>query len=290
MKKFFTIVVVILVVLIGVRFAINKNKKKGEVKEEVYKGVVCAIPSKGELEIGVEYTGMVHALPESYVFSPVPARFVKYHVKTGQYVKKDQLIATLERDVPGMKFSPVRVESPINGYVIALPLISGSMVNPQMPVAIVGGKKRVIEMYVSPSDIEKIKNSKFVEVYIPDMNKKVDGKLYSVDEGQNLMRGGCGVKVEFDEDVPTGLIAKCKFVFDKLYGFRIRSEDIVNDNLAVVKGGKIHFIPADVKGSFRGISIVDGLSDKDTLVVKGEDVCSEGEIVNIKGWEEDYAK
>ncbi len=291
MKKFLTISAIIILLLVVVRMTIWKPKR--ETAENTYKrNVVATLLEKGSLVKGIEYKGILHAYPESYAMSAVPARFVKYHVKVGDRVKKDQLIATLERDIPGMKFSPVRIESPSTGYVLSLPILTGAMVPPQNPVAIIGGKERIVDLFVSPEDADEIRNTKNVLVVLPDYEDTVKATLYSVDMAQNPMKGGVNVKVKLNDTkgVP-GMIAECVFITDETNdSYIIKTQDILpGNNVAIVENGKIKIQPVNVLFSYRNLSAIEGITSEDTVVVLGEDVCNPGDEVIVE-MEENYVK
>jgi len=88
-----------------------------------------------------------------------------------------------------------------------------------------------------------------------------------------------------------GMIASCIFVLNKTENKTIiKTEDILEGNkVAVVRNGKVRFKDINVLMSFRGLSAIDGITDEDTVVILGEDVCKDGEQVTVN-MEKDYVQ
>lgn len=78
--------------------------------------------------------GEIAAADYVAVFSKVSGKLVDYSVKSGDEVKKGELIASIDRDEVGFQYNQAPVYTPLTGVVSSLPLHQGSEVGPSTPV------------------------------------------------------------------------------------------------------------------------------------------------------------
>ncbi len=67
------------------------------------------------------------------VQSDAAGKIIEKRVVLGERVHKDQVLARLLQDVPGMEFGPVDIKAPANGIIMADMIEVGSRVTPQRP-------------------------------------------------------------------------------------------------------------------------------------------------------------
>ncbi|TVQ40101.1 MAG: efflux RND transporter periplasmic adaptor subunit [Spirochaetaceae bacterium] len=89
----------------------------------------------GSITDYIRVTGDVHPVSSVDIFPDIAGELKRVHVRVGERVQQDQLIAEVDRSRPGQTFAPSPVRSTISGTVTALPVQAGSMVGTGTPVA-----------------------------------------------------------------------------------------------------------------------------------------------------------
>ena len=69
------------------------------------------------------------------VLPTVAARFLRFTVHEGQLVQKDQVVALLDRSLPGLRYQEVKVLAPASGRIHLLDVDPGTPVSPTVPLA-----------------------------------------------------------------------------------------------------------------------------------------------------------
>lgn len=89
----------------------------------------------GSITDYIRVTGDVRASSNVDMFADVAGELKRIHVRVGDRVQADQVIAEVDRSRPGQTFAPSPVRATITGTVTALPVQAGSMVSTSSPVA-----------------------------------------------------------------------------------------------------------------------------------------------------------
>ena len=89
----------------------------------------------GSITDYIRVTGDVHPVSSVDILPDIAGELKRVHVRVGERVQQDQLIAEVDRSRPGQTFAPSPVRSTISGTVTALPVQAGSMVATGTPVA-----------------------------------------------------------------------------------------------------------------------------------------------------------
>lgn len=122
------------ILLILILFACGRREKTKDTALDVTPPVRVVEVKRGNL---TEYYGVNTKLKlrvGAQVYPEVPGRFIGFLVKEGVRVKKDDVIAELEREITGLSFERVKVRSPIDGRVHLKDLSYGQFVSPQMVI------------------------------------------------------------------------------------------------------------------------------------------------------------
>ena len=83
----------------------------------------------------IRVTGDVHPVSSVDIMPDVAGELKRFHVRVGDRVEADQVIAEVDRSRPGQSFAPNPVRSTIAGTVTMLPVQVGAMVGTGSPVA-----------------------------------------------------------------------------------------------------------------------------------------------------------
>lgn len=180
-KRFWWIILIIFVAFVAFRI-VQQFKTREPVKSvpEVATEVVIEEVKKGIIAKTLSYIGNI-AGEKQVTVHPIEetGRLIKYLVKEGDVVKKEQVIALVDRSIKGMEFQSAKITSPISGIIGMLFLDKGAMVAPQIPIAMIADIDRVkIKIQVIEKDLAGVHKGQSVIITVdayPD--KKFQGKL-----------------------------------------------------------------------------------------------------------------
>ena len=96
-----------------------------------------------DIEDYLTLVGSVKAMDEAVLYPRVSGKLLKNLLTEGDQVKKDQTVALIERDEPGVVYEPAPVPSTLDGVVGRVYQDSGASVTPQTPIALVVSQGRV---------------------------------------------------------------------------------------------------------------------------------------------------
>lgn len=136
MKKWFIIIIAVVVAAVIVRIAVfGKKTAKAAVTLDI---AVEATPAeRGDVVQRRELIGTIAADKTAQVFPETMGRVTAILVRDGGYVAKDQPILQIKNETVGFEFETATVKSPISGAVARILTEVGSMASPQAPVAVV---------------------------------------------------------------------------------------------------------------------------------------------------------
>jgi len=166
MGFFVTVGILLLaIVVVGLQMVLKKGKEKTLITEATVPVVVMEVKN-GVIEDIIDLTGYIDPSETVNVISKIPGKFVRKVVEEGAYVGKDQVIAYVNRDEPGVEFESFPVRSPFDGVVAKFNFDVGAMVSPQFPIAVVVKiNTLLIKTSVVEKDFAKVKTGQAARVY-----------------------------------------------------------------------------------------------------------------------------
>ena len=178
------IILICIIGLIAFRVVQTVSRKRQMIdesissKEEVFTVEVIK-PIRGDIMNTKYFPGVIKGENQVQVFPDVPGRLLEYTVREGQNVRKDDIIALVDRTVPGMKYEPAKVRTPVSGIMARQLLDIGQAVAPQVPVAIVADMSQIkIVISVGEKLLPSINIGMYAEIRLNDMgNTEFRGKL-----------------------------------------------------------------------------------------------------------------
>lgn len=280
------VIIVVLVLLVGLRLKRREvvvQREQGSIPVEV------EIAKRMDMENWVWFSGVVQGIDQTPIFPDLPGRFLRYVVKEGSYVKKGDVVAYLEREVPGVKIKPVPVKAPITGIVSINSLDKGFPVMQNTPVATVARINRVKVSFQIPSGLRLKKND---PVYLVTSDgKKIYGRITFISYFVDPKTGTRRVITEFENKNRKVLPGD----FVRVYVRNLNVKNVValpvNAVLGVeekfvflVKNGKA-FQTSVKTGAMNNsfIQILEGVTEGDTVIVVGQEIVRDGSRVEIRG-------
>jgi membrane fusion protein, multidrug efflux system len=227
-----------------------------------------------------------------YTTGNVSGLFIKNLRKEGDFVKKDDVVAYIDRNSPGEIYSEVPVVSPINGLITKIYFTDkGSKISSSDPVAEVANTDSLkLSIILSSYDIVKVKENQNVLItsdFSPDL--KINTKVGSVtpfidtdsmsgeatvyvDNKASLLQIGLSVNVEIDVAERLAYVVPDNAVLldsNSTYVF------INEDNLAKkvpVKSGNSHNGMTEITGNIK---------DGDQIINEGNFKLNDGDRINV---------
>ncbi len=265
----------------------------GCAKKEVEKKIreipveVAKVEIKEMKEI-LKFTGTIKGKEQVQIFPKVGGKLIKYLVEEGDYVKKDDVIALIDRDITGFKYEPHRVQSPISGEVLKADLDKGSLVDPRIPIAVVGDISKVkVKIEIAEVDYPKVKigNKAILKVdAYPD--REFGGTLTELDKFINPQTRTVQAEIEIPNE--EGLLIPGSFARITLFVGTHKTLTIPLDALLRMPGtGSYYCFKVEndkAKKVFLKIGIIQdnlveikkGLKENDLVIVSGQGALEEG--------------
>ncbi|MEW6556325.1 MAG: efflux RND transporter periplasmic adaptor subunit [Elusimicrobiota bacterium] len=154
--------------VVGCKKIGQKNKHTEQEQKPVVETTTVKI---GDIEETISLTGDIYGNKEVKVYAKVSGKLSQKIKTEGDYIKKDEVIALIDRDEEAFKFAEAEVKSPIDGVVMKYFVDLGESVFPAQPMprdpvlSIADIDKVKIEVYISEKDIPKVKKSQSARIY-----------------------------------------------------------------------------------------------------------------------------
>jgi multidrug efflux pump subunit AcrA (membrane-fusion protein) len=303
MKK----IILILIALVVVFLAVYRSKvvmERSRLEEtQIEKGITpvqVELVKKGNLTPSLNLIGDIKGKEEVDIFPKASGKLWELKVKEGDPVKKDQVVALVDRDVDGVKFERVEVISPINGIVGKKYLDEGSSVSPPEPAPSMGTPLiRVINMdqikvvvYVVEEDLGKIRVGQDATIKVDAYPERTfAGRVSLISPMVNQLTRTASVEITLPNPgylLKPGMFAQVEILLKGHGDFLL----IPVHTILLEEGGKRKvFVVSEGKATSRGIEtglsqngwteIKSGLSENDSLIVAGQYMVKENEPVKI---------
>ncbi|MBA7470214.1 Multidrug resistance protein MdtA [subsurface metagenome] len=169
-RKVIWTIVIVLILGIGYRVMTRKGSVDRKMRDDVSEALVpVAIEEvkSGDLELMLSFVGDIKGEDQVTVYSEATGRLSRYLVEEGSWVKKNQVIALVDRAVTGMEFEEAKVKSPLSGTVGRLYLDKGSTIGLETPVALIARMDRVkVEFSIPERDMVKVSKDQEARVRV----------------------------------------------------------------------------------------------------------------------------
>ena len=295
MKKWIIVVIVVIALLVIpglIRILRSQEQTK---KEDVGVPVVITTAKVKDAVKTMSFSSQVEGIEQAQIYPDIPGRFLRYTVDDGQWVNKDQIIAYLEQDIPGVVREPIAVKSTVPGVISLRSVNKGELIrenNPMygsLPLAEVARMDKIKVEFNVPEKFF-VKEGLSLEVEIPSLSKTFEGKVAkasvfynSITRTQNVV----GVVPNPQKEILPGMFAKVwvevarennaiSLPIDAVIG-------LVDKYVFKAKGGRAFAEPVTV-GFTNGSSLIikEGVSPGDTVIVVGQNIVKDSAKINIK--------
>ena len=294
MKKWFFVIFIILLIGIPSLVRISRTTKKEEV-EDIGVPVVITTATTTDVVKVMNFSSRVEGIEQAPVYPDLPGDFLKFLVQDGTFVRKDQSIAFIEQDIPGVEREPISVKSPISGILSLNPVDRGLLVRPQDPMVHsepLGYVARIDKMKVKFKIPEKFRLKKGlpIKVEIPSLSKIFDGKIEEASsfyDPQTRTQNVVGIIPNPNREIIPGMFAKVWVeVARESNAVAVPIDAVIGIvNKYVFKVVERKAIQISVKTGLANdyyVVIKGGIEDGDTIIIEGQYIVRDSVKINIR--------
>lgn len=298
MKKLI-IVIIIIVAVVGIGILpglirIMRSVRKVEVEDGGVPVVVMTAKVSDAVKI-MSFSSQTQGVEQAQIFPDIPGRFLRFTVGDGQWVNKDQIIAYVEQDIPGVVREPIAVKSTISGVVSLRSVDKGQLIRPQDPMfpdPPLAEVARIDKIKVEFDIPEKfhLKEGLPMKVEIPSLSKTFEGKIEKASvfyNSSSRTQSIVGVVANPKKEILPGMFAKVWVEVareDNVISLPIDAViGLVDKYVFKAEKGKAILSPV-LTGITTGDNIVikDGVSEGDTVIVVGQNIVKDSAKIDIK--------
>ena len=295
-KKVIWIVVIVLIIGIGYRVMTKKenvDRKTGGVGEGIIPVAIQEVKA-GDLELILSFVGDIKGEDQVSVYSEATGRLSRYLVEEGTWVKKDQVIALVDRAVTGMEFEEAKVKSPLSGTVGRLYLDKGSTISLETPVALIARMDKVkVEFSIPEKDMMKVYKEQQARVKVDAYrNRTFNGKVTRLSPVVDPVTRSAYTEVTLsnpDHSLKPGMFAEIDIVVVSSKGaVVVPKEAILEDSdskssfVFVVEGASAVKKVVETGISQQGlVEVKSGLTFGEKMVVTGQHYLKDGDRVEV---------
>jgi multidrug efflux pump subunit AcrA (membrane-fusion protein) len=294
MKKWIFIGFIFLVLVVPGIIRIKKATRKIEDENTGVPVVVTTAKINDAVKI-MSFSSQTQGVEQAQIFPDIPGRFLRFTVEDGQWVNKDQIIAYVEQDIPGVVREPIAVKSTISGVVSLRSVDKGQIIRPQDPMfpePPLAEVARIDKIKVEFDVPEKfhLNEGLPMKVEIPSLSKTFEGKIEKASvfyNSNSRTQSIVGVVSNSKKEILPGMFAKVWVEVareDKAISLPIDAVIGLVDKY-VFKAQKGRAVLSSVKtGITNGDNIVieNGVSPGDTIIIVGQYIVKDSAKIDIK--------
>jgi len=226
------------------------------------------------------------------IFPKINGVVVEQKAELGDIVQKDEVLALIRQDIPGMDFSLSKIKATVSGLVTAENIEVGGTVNVQRtaftisqcsPILVAVSVLDVYLRFIRPGQVASIEFDA-----LP--GKTFKGKIYEIAPRLDNVNHSLNVRIRLsnpDKKIKPGMFARVKFNLTSHQGFLIPVDAVIRTGaekfVFLVQDGKAvkHQVTTGLmQGNF--IEILSGVKKGDTVVTLGQNYLDEGTPVQEK--------
>jgi multidrug efflux pump subunit AcrA (membrane-fusion protein) len=302
MKKFIGIIIVVVVLLfIFFRITAVIKERKAQTSREAVDRIVpveVEVVKTSPYTPILNYTGEVKGLEEIDILPKASGKLVEMKVKEGERVKKDQVVALIDRDVTGMKFELAETFSPVEGVIGKVYLDKGAQVNepggggggtPLAQILNLDSVKIIIQ--VTEEDFPKIKLNQEAKIKVdayPD--REFSGIVTLISPTLNSLTRTAGVEISIpnlNHLLKPGMFSEVDIMIGKTENLILIPRQAVlseagKKKVFVVKAGKAEERWVEIGFNDQDLTYIKGgLNPLDSLVTLGQSQLQSGDKVRV---------
>ncbi len=285
MRKIISLILLLVVGLVGCG-------RREEAVKEIKIPVEVIRVEKADLKEILSFTGNIKAQDEATVYSEVTGKLIENKVEEGDQIKKDDIIALIDRDETGFKFKEAPVDSPIDGIVGRVYLDRGESVSSNTPVALIVNMDEVlVQIVIIERDLPKVFKGQGAHIKVDAYPGEVfTGKVSKVSPVIDTISRTAPAEINIpnsDHRLKSGMFARVRVVVEEHSQAPVILRDAIikeseNTYCFVIrddKAGKRKILLGMAEGN--NLEVVSGLKAGELVVITGHQGLKDGALVDI---------
>ncbi|MBQ0002178.1 MAG: efflux RND transporter periplasmic adaptor subunit [Treponema sp.] len=296
MKKIILAAVITAIVLTSFTGCSKQEANKGKGDVEAVFAINAYKVSPTTLDDYLEFGGDVDAASSVAVMPDTAGKISQIYVKVGQKVTKGQILCAVDASRPGMVFAASPVRAPVDGTVTYFPVVIGTSVAQSSVVAKVASiTKLEIETSVPERFISRISmNQKAKLSFNAYPGETFDAHITEISPVLDTSSRTMNIKLSIDKNDPKikiGMYAKIHLVTEHKENVTVLPYGTVitrkGENYVFIveqDGEQSKAVLSPVKVGIRVDNyqeILQGVTNGDIVVIKGQTLLSDGSLVNV---------
>lgn len=301
MKKRWIILSIVAFLLTGVVFAM------GRVNQPISVSAVTLEPCRVEQKVSCK--GMVEVAQTTMVALPMDCVIQQIHVKVGDRVKEDEVIATVDKDatrelvfnsarIAALAALPEQITAPCDGTVLEVSAVTQQVLEQGVPCVMMAADRDVqIRVAIREKDLRSVKQGMEVRITGEGFEKAFyEGKLHKIsstaetDESGTVVEGVVTLSKDiFDPSLRLGLTAKAMIITSVMEdGYVVPYEAVRSDAegtyVYVLQNGQAQRTAITVAAQVaEGMLLRDASLAKEQVIRDAQHISASGQRVVLKG-------
>lgn len=289
--KYFVFILIGIFIFSGCNLAKSSKRIQKDTQEKIPVKVLKV--SKTTIRNVLEYVGNIKANEEAIIYPKVTGKIVEKVKKEADFVKKDEVIAYIDRDEVGLTFKLAPVLSSLDGVVGKVFVDIGQQVNLQTPIALVVDTEKVkVNLDIPEKYLGKIKLGLKATVKVDAYpEKEFFGKITKIIPVVDLATRTFPLEILIDNPehlLKVGMFAKVSIILEEdENALAVLKEAILGEEpdlfVYIIKDGRavLRKVKLGLKeGAY--YQVKEGLEENDLVVVMGQQRLYDGALVNIE--------
>jgi len=222
------------------------------------------------LEEYILLSGSVKAMDEATLYPRTSGKLLRNVLKEGDQVARDQAVALIERDEPGVVYEPAPVPSTLKGVIGRVYQDTGANVTPQTPIALVVNQDQVrVAVDVPEQYVGKVFQDQRAVIKVdafPD--HRFNGKVYRVSPVVDSRSRNSMVEVLVDNAdgrLKSGMFAEARLIVAS----RGAALSVPAGAVVAVDGGDFVFVPANGGALASRVPVRTGIKTSEFVQISG---------------------
>lgn len=284
----------IIIALSIVTLSCSKDESPDEAKQILTRQAVPVTVMKirrSEIAEQLKIIGDIRPLYQVDIFSKVNGVIRSENVELGQQVSKDQVLAEVQQDIPGMEFTPVKIEATQDG-IISLDLVeAGARITPQQKLYTI---QQIEQVYmvgrVLESMLGQLRTGWVVPVKVDAYRQEIfNGKIAEISPVVDTSTRMGEVKIQFTnprKQLKPGMFAQAEIKISSYPGLLVPIDAIIrrgaNQYIFKIENDIAHQIKIET-GITVGdnIEVFNQIQEGDWIVVFGQNLLNDLSAVQV---------
>lgn len=269
------------------------GRREGAVEKEDIIPVKVVRIKLQDIKETLDYVGNIRAQEEAIIYPRVAGKIIEKLKEDGSQVKKEDIIAYIDRDEVGFQFEKAPIESPLTGIIGRFYVDKGENVTPQTPIAMVVDMDMIeIILDIPEKYLSRVSLKEQAEISVdayPD--EKFIGRVSKISPIVDLDTRTAPIEIAVDNPdhrLKSGMFADVRLVIDERKAVPVILKEAVmgrepNLYVYVIEGDK-----AVLRNISLGIrqgpyyEVKEGLEQGDLAVIMGQQRLYEGAPVRLE--------